>query len=88
MASRSVLRRWDGWIPPASLVLLLAALLVGGLKHHEQSFRIEGTNTGLATLVAMATLSLVLPTFTTSAPASFYSVPQLVFAAIASLPPT
>ena len=43
-------------------------LLVGGLRHHEQSFRIEGANTGLAALVALATLSLVLPTFTTSSP--------------------
>ena len=60
-------------------------LLVGGLKHHEQSFRIEGANSGLAALVAMAVLSLVLPTFTTSAPGGFYSVAQLTFAALASL---
>jgi Ca2+:H+ antiporter len=60
-------------------------LLVGGVKHHEQSFRIEGANSGLAALVAMATLSLVLPTFTTSAPGPFYTKAQLAFAAIASL---
>jgi Ca2+:H+ antiporter len=33
----------------------------------------------------MAVLSLVLPTFTTSAPGGFYSVAQLTFAALASL---
>lgn len=60
-------------------------LLVGGLKHHEQSFRIEGANFGLAALAAMATLSLVLPTFTTSAPGRFYTTWQLAFAAVASL---
>ena len=60
-------------------------LLVGGLRHHEQTFRLEGTNSALAALVAMATLSLVLPAFTTSAPGSTYTVPQLAFAAIASL---
>ena len=61
-------------------------LLVGGLKHHEQSFRIEGANNGLAALIAMAVLSLVLPTFTTSNPGvGFYSTAQLGFAAIASL---
>src|SRR5262249_19013969 len=60
-------------------------LLLGGLKHHEQSFRIEGANSGLAALVAMAVLSLVLPTFTTSAPGGFYTAAQLAFAAIASL---
>ena len=36
-------------------------LLVGGLRHHEQSFRVEGANAGLAALIALATLSLVLP---------------------------
>jgi Ca2+:H+ antiporter len=60
-------------------------LLVGGLKHHEQSFRVEGANSGLAALVALAVLSLVLPTFTTSAPGGFYTNAQLAFAAIASL---
>jgi Ca2+:H+ antiporter len=60
-------------------------LLLGGLKHHEQSFRIEGANSGLAALVAMSVLSLVLPTFTTSAPGGFYTPVQLAFAAIASL---
>ena len=60
-------------------------LLLGGLRHHEQSFRIEGTNSALAALVALATLSLVLPTFTTSSPGSTYTVAQLSFAALASL---
>lgn len=60
-------------------------LLVGGLRHHEQSFRVEGANTGLAALIALSTLSLVLPTFTTSAPGGTYTVSQLAFASIASL---
>ena len=60
-------------------------LLVGGLRHHEQSFRVEGANTGLAALIALSTLSLVLPTFTTSSPGGTYTVAQLAFAAIASL---
>jgi Ca2+:H+ antiporter len=60
-------------------------LLLGGLRHREQSFRIEGANTGLATLIALSTLSLVLPTFTTSSAGPTYTLPQLIFAAIASL---
>jgi Ca2+:H+ antiporter len=60
-------------------------VLVGGLRHREQFFRIEGTGPGLAALVAMATLSLVLPTFTTSSPAGTYTTAQLAFAAISSL---
>src|SRR5262245_11503591 len=31
-------------------------LLLGGLRHHEQSFRIDGANTGLSALIALATL--------------------------------
>ena len=60
-------------------------VLVGGLRHREQFFRIEGTGPGLAALVAMATLSLVLPTFTTSSPVGTYTTSQLAFAAISSL---
>ncbi|HTN54494.1 MAG TPA: hypothetical protein VML50_18945 [Anaeromyxobacter sp.] len=60
-------------------------LLVGGLRHREQSFRVEGAGPALAALVALATLSLVLPTFTTSAPGASYTASQLAFAAVASL---
>lgn len=60
-------------------------LLVGGLSHHEQSFRLEGANAALAVLMALATLSLVLPGFTTSAPGPHYTNAQLVFAGLASL---
>jgi Ca2+:H+ antiporter len=60
-------------------------LLVGGWHHREQSFRVEGANSGLAALVPMAALTLVLPTFTTTTPGGTYSDSQLVFAAAASL---
>jgi len=60
-------------------------LLLGGLRHHEQSFRIESANSGLAALIALASLSLVLPTFTTSSPGPTYTAPQLAFSGVASL---
>ncbi len=60
-------------------------MLLGSLRHHEQSFHIEGANTALATVIALSTLTLVLPTFTTSSIGPTYTVPQLAFAAIASL---
>ncbi len=60
-------------------------LLVGGLRHREQSFRVEGAGPALAALIALATLSLVLPSFTTTSPGSTYSASQLAFAAVASL---
>ena len=60
-------------------------LLLGGLRHNEQVFRIEGASTSLATLIAMSTLTLVLPTFTTSSPGPTYTASQLAFAASMSL---
>ena len=60
-------------------------LVVGGLRHHEQEFRIEGASSTLACLIALATLSLVLPAFTTSAAGPTYTLPQLAFASVASL---
>jgi len=60
-------------------------LLIGGVRHREQSFRVEGASAGLSALIAMATLSLVLPTFTTTTKGGTYSVSQLAFAGLASL---
>ena len=44
------------------------ALLIGGLRFHLTIFNAEGTGAALATVTTLATLSLVLPTFTTSRP--------------------
>jgi Ca2+:H+ antiporter len=60
-------------------------LVIGGLRHREQSFHIVGTNTALATLIALSTLSLVFPAFTTSSAGPTYSPAQLGFAALTSL---
>jgi len=59
-------------------------VLVGGLKHREQTFRVEGAGAGLAALIVMSALTLVLPTFTTSTPGGTLSGSQLVFVAVAS----
>ena len=57
-------------------------VIAGGLKHHEQSFRLEGATSAMAALIVLATLSLVLPVFTTSEPGpDYYSPSQLAFAA-------
>ena len=61
-------------------------VIAGSLKHHAQSFRLEGASSAFATLIALATLSLVLPVFTTSVPGpDYFSRSQLAFAAAASL---
>jgi Ca2+:H+ antiporter len=59
-------------------------LLLGGLAHREQSFRVEGAGAGLAALIVMSAITLVLPAFTTSTPGGTYTRSQLVFVASAS----
>lgn len=59
-------------------------IFVGGLKHHELSFRNEGTNSALAVLTALATFILVMPMFTVSTPGPDFTKSQLAFAGIAS----
>ena len=61
------------------------ALLVGALKYGTTLFNPEGSGAALATVATLATLGLVLPTFTTSEAGPEYSTSQLVFAALASL---
>ena len=60
-------------------------LLIGGWHHREQVFRVQGVGPALAALLALSTLSLVLPTFTTSSPEGTYTTSQLVFVALTSL---
>lgn len=59
-------------------------ILVGGLAHREQSFRVEGAGAGLAALIVMSSLTLVLPVFTTSTPGGTYSTRQLEFVGVTS----
>ena len=59
-------------------------ILVGGLAHHEQTFRVEGAGAGLAALIVMSAFTLVFPVFTTSTPGGTYSGLQLTFVAVMS----
>ncbi|WP_151772720.1 calcium:proton antiporter [Streptomyces abyssomicinicus] len=61
------------------------SLLVASLRHRTAIFNSEGTGAALATVATLATLSLVLPNFTSSAPGPEFSGAQLVFAAVAAL---
>jgi Ca2+:H+ antiporter len=61
------------------------ALLVGALRHHLAVFNPEGTGSALATVITLAGLTLVLPTFTTSNPGPQFTPDQLAFAGIVSL---
>ncbi|MFD9861036.1 calcium:proton antiporter [Streptomyces alboflavus] len=65
--------------------ILGLCLLTGALRHRVAVFNSEGTGAALATVATLATLSLVLPTFTTSKPGPEFSTAQLTFAALSSL---
>jgi Ca2+:H+ antiporter len=65
--------------------ILGVSLLLGSRRHGLAVFNAEGSGSALATLAAAATVSLVLPTFTTSRPGPQYSGAQLAFAAAACL---
>ena len=65
--------------------ILGLTLLIGALRRGVATFNAEGTGAALATVTTLTTLSLVLPTFTTSRPGPEFSPAQLTFAAVASL---
>jgi Ca2+:H+ antiporter len=61
------------------------SLVVAALKHHLAVFNAEGTGSALATVITLAALTLVLPTFTVSNPGPTFTPSQLAFAAVVSL---
>ena len=54
-------------------------LMVGGVRYHEQVFRVRGTASALSVLATLAVLALVLPNFTLAKLGPQYSPTQLVF---------
>ncbi len=60
-------------------------LLAGGSRHGEQRFGLYGVSASLATLAAIAVLTMVLPNYTTTVPGPFYSTSQLGFIAVVSV---
>lgn len=60
-------------------------LIVGGFRYGEQGFRLPGANAYHVVLMPLATLTLILPTYTTSAPGPLYTPMQLGFVALATL---
>lgn len=61
------------------------SLLVGAIRYRLAVFNAEGSGAALATVALLATLTMVIPNFTTSEPGPVFSSSQLVFAAVASL---
>lgn len=60
-------------------------LLAGPIRHRVVRFHAEGSSGALAVVVALVTLSLVLPTFTRSSPGPTFTPSQLAYAGVVSL---
>lgn len=60
-------------------------LLVGGLRHSEQSFNLSGASAALTVLAALTTLTMILPNVTVATPGPTYAPMQLAFVAVVSV---
>ena len=61
------------------------ALLLGGLRYHEQSYNLRGVNAYLSVILALAMFSLIVPNFTQSAPGAMFSAQQQGFLVVMCL---
>jgi Ca2+:H+ antiporter len=61
------------------------SLLIGSLRTHLAVFNPEGSGAALATVITLAALGLVAPSYTTTESGPEYSGPQLAFAAVCAL---
>jgi Ca2+:H+ antiporter len=60
-------------------------LLVGGLKHREQTFSLDGVSAALVALATIAIMTLVFPNYTVTTPGPYYSSSQLILVAVVTL---
>jgi Ca2+:H+ antiporter len=60
-------------------------IVLGGLRYGEQGFRLPGASAYLVVLMPLATLTLILPTYTTSAAGPYYTDSQLSFVSLVTL---
>src|SRR6185436_12411669 len=61
------------------------SIVAGTRNGSTVSFNAEGAGASLATVATLATLSMVVPNFTTTSPGPVFSPPQLAFAAVTAL---
>ena len=60
-------------------------LVLGGQRHFEQTFQLQGASSALAVLGTLATLALILPNYTMTTVGPYYSAVQLIFVGTLSL---
>ena len=60
-------------------------IFIGGLRYREQDFQVSGANLYLSMLFMLATITLVMPNYTLTAPGPIYSAAQLGFVSIVTM---
>ncbi|MCK1383742.1 ionic transporter y4hA [Bradyrhizobium sp. 21] len=60
-------------------------IFIGGLRYREQGFQLSGANVYLSVLFALATITLIMPNYTTTTPGPVYSAVQLGFVDVVTL---
>ena len=61
------------------------ALLLGGLRHHEQPYNLQSANAFLVMILPLTVLGLVLPNYTRATPGPTLSTFQMVFLSLMSV---
>ncbi|MDE5453362.1 ionic transporter y4hA [Bradyrhizobium sp. CSA112] len=60
-------------------------IFIGGLRYREQDFQVSGANLYLSVLFVLATITLIMPNYTLTAPGPIYSSAQLGFVDLVTL---
>jgi Ca2+:H+ antiporter len=60
-------------------------ILTGALRYREQDVQVTGSNLYLSVLIVMATITLIMPNYTLTAPGPVYSTSQLGFVSVVTL---
>jgi Ca2+:H+ antiporter len=55
------------------------ALLLGGMRHHEQAYNLQGAVAYLAVIIPLSVIALILPNFTHAEPVGSLTTTQAVF---------
>jgi Ca2+:H+ antiporter len=62
--------------------LVGVCIFIGGLRFREQDFQVAGANLYLSVLFVLATMTLIMPNYTLTAPGPIYSAVQLGFVSV------
>src|SRR5467141_535057 len=60
-------------------------ILAGGLRYREQDVQVTGSSLYLSVLIVMATITLIMPNYTQTAPGPIYSAGQLGFVSVVTV---